>query len=163
MVVFGRPKGDRGSYRQWQEDNILPQVVFEILSPGNRLKEMAKKLDFYEQYGVEEYYIYDPERFNFTGYRRIDNQLVMIDSINNWVSPRLQIHFVLQLQGLEIYTPQGNPFLTTLEFAHQAEQERERAKQEQKRAEQEREWANVAESEVARLKALLKQAGINEG
>ena len=128
MVVFGRPKGDRGSYRQWQEDNIPPQVVFEILSPGNRLKEMAKKLDFYEQYGVEEYYIYDPERFNFTGYRRIKNQLVMIDSINNWVSPRLQIHFVLQPQGLEIYTPQGNPFLTTLEFAHLAEQERERAK-----------------------------------
>ena len=35
MVVFGRPKGRRGSYRQWEEDNIPPQVVFEILSPGN--------------------------------------------------------------------------------------------------------------------------------
>ena len=22
MVVFGRPKGDRGSYQQWKEDNI---------------------------------------------------------------------------------------------------------------------------------------------
>jgi Uma2 family endonuclease len=22
MVVFGRPKGDRGSYKQWQENNI---------------------------------------------------------------------------------------------------------------------------------------------
>ncbi len=33
MVVFGRPKGRRGSYKQWQEDNIAPQVVFEILSP----------------------------------------------------------------------------------------------------------------------------------
>ncbi|MEN9280327.1 MAG: hypothetical protein Q6I77_05865, partial [Gloeomargarita sp. DG_1_4_bins_134] len=22
MVVFGRPKGERGSYRQWEEDNI---------------------------------------------------------------------------------------------------------------------------------------------
>jgi Uma2 family endonuclease len=55
MVVFGRPKGDRGSYQQWQEDNIPPQVVFEILSPGNSLKEMAKKLRFYDRYGVEEY------------------------------------------------------------------------------------------------------------
>ena len=35
MVAFGRPKGDRGSYKQWKEDNIAPQVVFEILSPGN--------------------------------------------------------------------------------------------------------------------------------
>jgi Uma2 family endonuclease len=54
MVVFGRPKGDRGSYRQWEEDNIPPQVVFEILSPGNRVKEMTRKLQFYERYGVEE-------------------------------------------------------------------------------------------------------------
>ncbi len=36
MVVVGRPKGDRGSYRQWEEEGIAPQVVFEILSPGNR-------------------------------------------------------------------------------------------------------------------------------
>jgi Uma2 family endonuclease len=42
MVVFGRPKGERRSYRQWQEGNIAPQVVFEILSSGNTLKEMAK-------------------------------------------------------------------------------------------------------------------------
>jgi Uma2 family endonuclease len=69
MVVFGRPKGEspeatlceRGSYLQWREDNIPPQVVFEVLSPGNRLGEMLKKLRFYERYGVEEYYIYDPD------------------------------------------------------------------------------------------------------
>src|SRR5271157_2923519 len=42
MVVFGRPKRDRGSYMQWVEGGIAPQVVFEILSPGNRLKKMVK-------------------------------------------------------------------------------------------------------------------------
>jgi Uma2 family endonuclease len=61
MVVFGRPKGDRGSYRQWQEDNIAPQVVFEILSPSNSRHEMSKKLLFFDRYNVEEYYLYDPE------------------------------------------------------------------------------------------------------
>src|SRR6266478_4161492 len=60
MVVFGRPKGDRGSYMQWLENHIAPQVVFEVLSPGNRFGEMLKKFRFYEHYGVEEYYIYDP-------------------------------------------------------------------------------------------------------
>lgn len=35
MVAFGRPKGKRGSYRQWRAENIAPQVVFEILSPNN--------------------------------------------------------------------------------------------------------------------------------
>ncbi|NEP85267.1 MAG: Uma2 family endonuclease, partial [Okeania sp. SIO3B3] len=39
MVVFEVPKGDRGSYQQWKENNIAPQVVFEILSPGNTPKE----------------------------------------------------------------------------------------------------------------------------
>src|SRR5437763_12656560 len=28
LVVLGRPKGDRGSYLQWQEEGIPPQVVF---------------------------------------------------------------------------------------------------------------------------------------
>lgn len=62
FVVFGRPKGRRGSYRQWEEEGIAPQVAFEILSPSNSVKEMADKLDFYDRYGVEEYYVYDPDR-----------------------------------------------------------------------------------------------------
>ncbi len=57
FVVFGRPKGRRGSYRQWEEDGIAPQVAFEILSPSNSAKEMQDKLDFYDRYGVEEYYV----------------------------------------------------------------------------------------------------------
>jgi Uma2 family endonuclease len=142
MVVFGRPKGERGSYQQWQEGNIGPQVVFEILSPGNRLKEMAKKLVFYDQYAVEEYYIYDPERIDFTGYERQGENLVVIETIHDWVSPRLGIRFVLTQEQLEIYDPQGNRFLTTLEFS-------ERAK--------------LAEQENERLRELLRQAGISDG
>src|SRR4051812_16027135 len=44
MVVLGRPKGDRRSYLQWEEGGIPPQVVFEVLSPGNRTWEMEQKL-----------------------------------------------------------------------------------------------------------------------
>ncbi|MEB3161112.1 MAG: Uma2 family endonuclease [Synechocystis sp.] len=149
MVIFGRPKGDRGSYRQWQEENIAPQVVFEILSPGNTLKEMAKKLAFYEQYGVEEYYIYDPDRIDFTGYQRIGDRLVLIETVEDWVSPRLQIRFVLTPTELKIYDRQGKQFVTLLEASQQAEQERHRA--------------NLAELEVARLRELLEQAGMDHG
>ena len=46
MVVLGRPQGDRGSYKQWQEENIAPQVVFEILSPSNSAREMLNKQAF---------------------------------------------------------------------------------------------------------------------
>ncbi len=75
MVVFGRPKGDRGSYRQWEEDNIAPQVVFEILSPENSSQVMTSKLEFYDRYGVEEYYIYDPDENKLTGFQRNNKNL----------------------------------------------------------------------------------------
>ena len=167
MVVFGRTKGERGSYRQWQEGNIAPQVVFEILSPGNTLKEMAKKLGFYEQYGVEEYYIYDPERVDFAGYQRRANKLQVIEMATDWVSPRLNIRFVLNQEQLEIYTPQGNRFLTTLELSERASLAEQTAQTEQQRAnlaeqtaEAERQRANLAEQENERLLELLRQAGI---
>ena len=51
LVVFGRPKGDLGSYQQWNEGNISPQVVFEILSPGNRPSEMLRKFRFEDRFG----------------------------------------------------------------------------------------------------------------
>ncbi|NJR16417.1 MAG: Uma2 family endonuclease [Calothrix sp. CSU_2_0] len=131
LVVFGRPKGDRGSYKQWQEENIPVQVVFEILSPGNTLKEMAKKLSFYERYGVEEYYIYDPDKNDLNGWLQSQesgqNRLEVIEEINTWVSPRLGIRFHLTPQTLETYRPDGEKFLTSVELAQQRQQERQRA------------------------------------
>ena len=162
MVALGRPKGDRGSYRQWKEDNIAPQVVFEILSPGNRKGKMQSKFEFYETYGVQEYYIYDPDNIKLEGYCRQNNVLVAIDEMNGWVSPRLSIRFVLNKTDLEIYQPDGRKFLTTLELEErakeaelqakqekqraelaqlQAEQEKQRAEQEKQRAEQEKQRA----------------------
>src|SRR5438067_12992492 len=32
LVALGRPRGDRDSYKQWEEGNVPPAVVFEILS-----------------------------------------------------------------------------------------------------------------------------------
>ena len=45
MVAFERPKGDRGSYKQWEENNIAPQVVFEILSPGNNFDRNGEEVE----------------------------------------------------------------------------------------------------------------------
>ncbi|KHG42396.1 MAG: Uma2 family endonuclease [Aphanizomenon flos-aquae KM1D3_PB] len=138
MVIFGRPKGKRGSYKQWEENNIAPQVVFEILSPGNRSQEMAKKLLFYQRHGVEEYYVYNPDKIELTGFILEQAWLEEIEEINNWVSPRLGIRFELTADNLEIYYPEGRKFLTSLELNQRAEQEYQRAEQEYQRAEQER-------------------------
>ncbi len=154
LVVFGRPKGDRGSYQQWLEDNIAPQVVFEVLSPGNTQTEMNKKLLFYDRHGVEEYYLYDPDKNDLSGWFRQSERLDVIDPIEGWTSPRLGIRFDLSGAELQIIRPDGVAF-TTLE------QERQRAEQERQRAEQERQRAEQAEQQAARLAEQLRAAGID--
>jgi Uma2 family endonuclease len=121
MVAFNRPKGYRGSYKQWEEGNIAPQVVFEGLSPSNRRAEMAKKLQFYHRYGVEEYYEYDPYGVELIGWQRQDGMLEVIDPIDQWVSPRLGIRFGVTPEALEIYRPDGSRFLTFVELGQQLE------------------------------------------
>ncbi|GET42112.1 Uma2 family endonuclease [Microseira wollei] len=136
MVVFGRPKGDRGSYQQWNEEGIAPQVVFEILSPSNSPDEMDRKLLFYDRYGVQEYYIYDPARNRLRGWFRGEDGLDIIPQMADWVSPRLGIRFVLSEENLELFRPDGERFLTYVEISQRFEQERQRADQERQRAEQ---------------------------
>jgi Uma2 family endonuclease len=147
MVVFGRQKGERGSYRQWEENNIPPQVVFEILSPGNRMGEMNKKLKFYEQYGVDEYYIYDPDRIDLTGWLRQGDRLESIDDMEGWVSPKLMIKFELQPDNLAIYRPDGEKFLGFIELDQQR-----RIAQEQRL---------IAEAKASRLAAKLRELGVD--
>ena len=137
MVVFGRPKGDRRSYLQFREDNIPPQVVFEIRSYSDRQIKMNKKYSFYDRYGVEEYYLYDPEQNELTGWRRVEGMLEVIEPMEGWISPRLGVRFELGSEGLEIYRPDGQKFLSYSELDEQRELERRRAEQEFQRAEQE--------------------------
>jgi Uma2 family endonuclease len=116
MVAIGRPKGYRGSYKQWEEGGIAPQVVFEILSPGNRPVKMEEKFQFYERYGVEEYYIYDPDTDELDGYRREGDELKKIPQMDGWVSPLLGIRFDCSGSELRITDPDGRPFLTFTEL-----------------------------------------------
>ncbi|MEA5476967.1 Uma2 family endonuclease [Pseudanabaena galeata UHCC 0370] len=124
MVVFGRPKGARGSYIQHLESGIAPQVVFEILSRGNRILEMSRKFDFYQTYGVEEYYVYDHLSNDLAIWIRNQeqNRLKPIDDVQNWSSPRLGIRFELTDESLNIFNPDGSKFLTYLEQVQQKEQ-----------------------------------------
>ncbi|NEO83335.1 MAG: Uma2 family endonuclease [Spirulina sp. SIO3F2] len=133
MVVLGRPAGHRGSYKQWQEDNIPPQVVFEILSPSNTRHEMVQKQLFYQQHGVLEMYFYDPESQDFWGFSRqqADADCVLLTRLNlPWVSPLLQIRFEWFEDGLAVFYPDGAPFKDFETLANdltQAQAERDQA------------------------------------
>ena len=143
MVVFGRPPGDRGSYMQWREDEIAPQVVFEVLSPGNTIPEMTRKFRFYERYGVEEYYLFDPDRGELSGWMRQGGALEEIPEMQGWVSPRLGIRFTVEGSELVLYRPDSVRFATFVELQHQVEAERKRAEAERERVEAERKRAEA--------------------
>ena len=162
LVAFGRPKGDRGSYQQWQENGIAPQVVFEILSPGNRPGEMIAKFQFYDRYGVKEYYLYDPDKIDLTGWERRNGALQEIPSMQGWVSPQLGIRYEINAE-LEIFLPSGEPFLTFQEIAAKAKLAEQRAELEQQRADSESQRAEESDRKVQLLTAKLVELGIDPG
>ena len=170
MVAFGRPKGDRGSYKQWEEGGIAPQVVFEVLSPNNRFREMYRKFRFYEEYGVEEYYLYDPDHNDLEGWLRDVDGLSEIREMNGWSSPRLRVRFDMSGDELRIYGPDGRRFLSYQELAAETErvaQERDRIAQDRERIAQDRERIardlDTAQQRAERLAAQLRAMGEEPG
>ena len=168
MVVFGRPKGDRPSYIQYREDNIGPQVVFEIRSHNDSNTKMNKKLSFYQRHGVEEYYIYDPEINELLGWQRIEKHLEVIEPMEGWISPRLGVRFELGSDGLEIYRPKVEKFLSYAELEaerlldrQRLQQESQRAEQANQIAEQESQRAEQADRRAERLAAKLRELNID--
>jgi Uma2 family endonuclease len=157
MVVFGRPKGYRGSYRQWEEAGIAPQVVFEVLSPGNTKREMRRKRAFYDQYGVEEYYVYDPDHGPLEGWIRGEGGLKPIEKIDGLVSPRLGVSFHPGAgpDNLAIITHDGRSLETYVELYRDREAERRRADAADRRADEAlaRAEAGLQRADAADLRA----------
>jgi Uma2 family endonuclease len=159
MTAHGRPKGYRGSYKQWEEGGIPFQTMFEILSPGNRRGEMRRKFQFYERYGVEEYYVYDPYTNVWQGWLRgADGQLDAIPSMEGWVSPRLGIRFSMQAGDMELYHPDGSRFVTFVEQTKKADAQKIRADQAEVKAMKAKANAERAKSKADKAKAEADKA-----
>jgi Uma2 family endonuclease len=121
-VAYGRPKGDRGSYRVWEEGSIFPQVIFEVWSPNNRYTEMQDKFAFYEKHGAEEYYILYPEfPMHAEAFRRDGDKLVRIEEVNGYVSPRTCLRFALEMGQLTVFGSDSHPLRTAEEMAAERE------------------------------------------
>jgi Uma2 family endonuclease len=163
MIAFGRPPGDRGSYRQWEENNQPPNVVFEVMSPGNTAKEMAQKLQSYDRLGVHEYYVYDPDRGELSGWIRKEpaGALEEIENMQGWQSPLTQVTFRLDGDHLEVTRPDGEVFLTPVEMGMALDAERQRADEERQRAAEERQRAEASELRAAKLAERLRSLGID--
>jgi len=66
-----------------QEKNVqgAPDLIIEILSKSTRGRDEGIKREIYDRYGVQEYWIFDPERRTAWVYRRPDGRLVLTDEL----------------------------------------------------------------------------------
>jgi Uma2 family endonuclease len=164
MVVMGRPPGYRGSYKQWEEENIAPQVVFEILSPSNSASELTRKQNFYVQHGVLELYVYDPTSDEFWGLVReqLTEAPKLITPLNlPWKSPILGIQFKLSEDGLAVFYPDGQEFKTPEELGLERNQALQSLQQTQQERDQIQKQFTQSQEQLNRALAKLRELGIN--
>jgi hypothetical protein len=165
MVVFGRPPDDspeteRGSYLQWLEDDIAPQVVFEVLSPNNTDAEMAAKLSWYERYGVQEYYVIDPRGETVQGWLRKRSRVKPIPETDGFKSPLLGVRFVTT-NGLKVFLPDGREFQSRDQAELRALKDKIRADQAESALEKAKADAEKERLNNEMFSAFLRQQGFN--
>ncbi len=144
LIAFGVPNHNRSSYQIWNE-NVSPQVIFEVASERTWKIDISEKLDIYGQLGVEEYYILDAE-FAYLpapllAFHREDSRLLTTDLNDNRVlSPRLALEIVRTENCFRLFDPRINAFLLTLE---ESEERRHRTETE----------LELLKAEIEKLKA----------
>lgn len=149
-LAFNRPKGHRGSYKQWVEGGVPLTVVFEVLSPGNRLKELIRKFRFYERYGAEEYYVIDPDRHTFEAWHRVGDRLQPVKVDGSSTSPRMGVGFAWK-PGSDVVVsyPDGKPFQSVQEIDAARQAAEKNAEAAAKKAEAAAKEAEAAAKEAA--------------
>jgi len=124
MVVRGVGNHPRRSYKLWEEKQF-PQVIFEISSRGTWGEDLNKKWFLYQQFGVKEYYIFDPE-YDYLpepliAYRVKRGELKQVAVKNKRIfSEELGLDVVDTGEGLRFFNPETKEFLLTLSEEQQA-------------------------------------------
>ena len=120
MVCFGIPKGNRTSYKTWEENDVVPSVVMEISSRGTWRKDRVEKRALYAMLGVKEYFIFNPldvkSDFSFVALSLINGEYAAMEIKNGRAqSEVLNLELVVKNQTLRLFNPATNDFLKTTE------------------------------------------------
>jgi hypothetical protein len=81
--------------------------------------------------------------------------------MEGWISPRLGVRFELGSDGLEIYRPDGEKFLSYAEVEAERALDRQRLQQQAQRAEQEFQRAEQEAQRAERLAPKLRELKID--
>lgn len=155
LIAFGVPNHERSSYQVWKE-KVFPQVIFEVASNMTWDIDVGKKYKDYERFGVEEYYILDPE-FAYLpaplmAFHRQGERLLAVPVNDEKIfSPLLGLEIVRAENTFRLFNPQTDEFLRTLEEA----EEKQRIEEEKRKIAESR--AIAAETELERLRAEIER------
>lgn len=117
FVVRGVGNHPRRTFKLWEEKHA-PEVVFEISSRQTWGDDLQRKWRLYEQIGVREYFIFDPE-YDYlfeplVAYRLEENEYVQLEIVDGRVgSEALGLELVDTGETLRLYNPQTERFLPT--------------------------------------------------
>ncbi|MBP3953691.1 Uma2 family endonuclease [Gemmata sp. G18] len=163
MAIPGVGVRPRRSFFSWEENGAVPAIVFEMASEGTWQDDLDDKYDRYEELGVKEYFLFDPEglylvprvqgyRLHGSAYRRIrQNQLTSALGFGLRAEDTM-------LRLIDLKT--GQPIPTRAEAAETAQRQAEAA---QRQAEAEKQRADALQEEVERLRARLQQLDHTNG
>jgi Uma2 family endonuclease len=118
FVVQGVAKGERRTYRLWEEGQP-PVVVFEITSRGSRLEDLGTKRAVYAMLGVLEYFLYDPLgeylRPPLQGYRLQEGEYQRLPpgAAGGFTSQTLGLELRLEHDRLRVFNPTSGERLLT--------------------------------------------------
>ena len=117
FIVRGVPKGERRIYKLWEE-SVVPQIVIELTSRKTWKEDLQTKWRLYEELGVQEYFIFDPE-YDYlddplVGYKLENGKYVELEIKNGRVkSEVLGLDLVDTGETLRLFDPQTDSFLPT--------------------------------------------------
>jgi Uma2 family endonuclease len=153
FVVQGVEKKLRRTYKLWEEKKA-PDVVVEVSSRSTQVEDKGNKKVIYENLGVREYFLFDPEgkwlRPPLQGYRLVGSVLEPVQARRTGEGALVLVSEVLGLElraegsVLRWVDPRtGKPLPTPRELHAVAAAERQRA--------------DAAEAELARVRAELER------
>jgi Uma2 family endonuclease len=151
FVVMGTDPRPRRSWTVWQENGQYPNVIIELLSDSTAAVDRNEKKGIYQAvWRVPEYFWFDPDDFEFQGFRLVNGQYQPIEPNSQgylW-SQELGFYLGLHYRQLRLFQADGSLVPLPEEAATQRANEAERR-------------ANQAERKAADLAAKLRELGID--
>lgn len=157
LVVKGVSGHPRESWKVFNENARVPDVVFEYVAKSSRVRDKEHKRAIYQMLGVSEYYVFDPTgEYMQPPFRAffLKQGLYVEQSVTDTIdSPALGLRIQVEGQWLRFYTQLGERLRDYDELTAEVREQREHARQQQERVREQEERARQLEEELRRLRS----------